>query len=282
MIKKQHFLIALLTSAMAFAADVPQRIVCLSPDLTEMVYGVGSFGRLVGASDYESYPPEAAKLPKLGGLLNPNLEKIMSMRPDLVIINEGQGLFIEDKLKDLGLRILKTSNKSLQEVYDSIRAIGQATGNEQLGIKLAITTREGVERVARKTARLPKVRVALIVDRTPGTLLDLYTATEGSFYSELVEAAGGHLVAQPTKRGYAKLSKEDILVMNPDVILDFIHGPKSRLAGNPMEAWQAMPELKAVRTHRVLGVNEDYVPHASQRVVQTAELFARLIHPEAK
>ena len=100
--------------------------------------------------------------------------------------------------------------------------------------------------------------------------------------SAFLSPAGGQIIVQPTKRGYAKLSKEDILALNPDVILDFIHGPKSRFAGDPMEAWQALPELKAVRTKRVYGIKEDYVPHASQRVVLTAELFARLLHPEAK
>ena len=111
---------------------------------------------------------------------------------------------------------------------------------------------------------------------------DLYTATDGGFLGELVELAGGQIALPPAKRGYGKLSKEDLLAANPDVILDFIHGVKSRFAGDPMEAWREMPELKAVRARRVHGVNEDYVPHASQRVVPTAELFARLIHPEAK
>ena len=124
--------------------------------------------------------------------------------------------------------------------------------------------------------------MVLVIDRTPGTLRDLYTATEGSFLSELIEIAGGHLVVQPAKAGYAKLSKEDLLALNPDIILDFIQGPNSRFAGDPLEAWREMPELKAVRTRRVHEVNEDFVPHASQRIVQTAELFARLIHPEAK
>jgi ABC-type Fe3+-hydroxamate transport system substrate-binding protein len=122
----------------------------------------------------------------------------------------------------------------------------------------------------------------LIVDRTPGTLHDLYTATAGSYLAELVELAGGRIVIPPDRSGYAKLSKEDLLAANPDVILDFTHGAVGRFTGDPLEAWKEMPELKAVQTHRVANVNEDYVPHASQRMVQTAELFARLIHPEAK
>ena len=77
-----------------------------------------------------------------------------------------------------------------------------------------------------------------------------------------------------------RLAKEDLLAIDPDIILDFIHGPKSGLAGDPIEAWREMPELKAVRGHRIHEVNQDFVPHASQRIVLTAELFAKMIHPE--
>jgi iron complex transport system substrate-binding protein len=279
---KQAFLLALsLTVCTALpGAGPPQRIVSLSPDLTEILYGVGAFPRVVGVSDYDTYPSEAMKLPRMGQLYNPSFEKVMSMHPDLVIINNAQAPFLEDTLKQLGLRVLQASNRSIQEVYDSIMAIGRATGNESEAARLVAATREGLDRVTRKVARRPKPRVILIVNRTPGTLRDLSTATEGSFLAELVEVAGGHIVSQPAKNGYGKMPKEDLLAIDPDIILDFIHEPRSALAGDPMEAWKEMPELKAVRGHRVHGVNEDYLPHASQRIVQTAELFAKLIHPE--
>ena len=279
---RRTFLLILSIVAFASAADRPQRIVSLSPDLTEMLYGVGAFNRIVGVSNYDLYPPEVAKIPHLGDLHNPSLERLTALRPDLVIVNDAQAPFLEDKLKDLGLQVLKTSNRSLEEVYGSMLSIGRATGNESEAGRLVAATRAGLEHVASRTSRLPKPRVVLIVDRTPGTLRDLYTATDGSFLAELVAIAGGRIAAAPVKSGYAKLSKEDLLAIDPDIILDFIHGAKSRFSGDPMEAWQEMPELKAVRNHRVHGVNEDYVPHASQRMLLTAELFARLIHPEAK
>ena len=279
---RRTFPLILSIAAFAYAADKPQRIVSLSPDLTEMLYGVGAFNRIVGVSNYDLYPPEVAKIPHLGDLHNPSLERLTALRPDLVIVNDAQAPFLEDKLKDLGLQVLKTSNRSLEEVYGSMLSIGRATGNESEANKLVAATRAGLGSVAARTSRLPNPRVVLIVDRTPGTLRDLYTATDGSFLAELVAVAGGRIAAAPVKTGYAKLSKEDLLAIDPDIILDFIHGAKSRFSGDPMEAWREMPELKAVRNHHVHGVNEDYVPHASQRMLLTAELFARLIHPEAK
>jgi ABC-type Fe3+-hydroxamate transport system substrate-binding protein len=160
--------------------------------------------------------------------------------------------------------------------------LGKATGHETQAAQLIASTRQGLARVSQKVANLPKSSVVLIVDRTPGTLRELVTATGGSYLAEMVEIAGGRIAVPPAKDGYAKLSKEDLLATNPDVILDFVHGSDSRFAGNLMDAWHEMPELKAVKNGRVYGVNEDYVPHASQRMVLTAELFARLIHPEAK
>ena len=233
-------------------------------------------------SEYTSYPLAVKNLPTVGGWQNPDFEKLLALRPDLVLMDVGQSQFVEDKCKQLGLRAMVVADEKVADVFTAIAAIGKATGHEPEAAKLLATTREGLQRVAQKTAGLPKFKVVLIVDRTPGTLRDLYTATAGSFLVELVELAGGRIAVAPDKLGYAKLSTENLMAADPDVILDFTHGAVGPFAGNPMEAWKEMPELRAVRTHRVNAVNEDYVPHASQRMVQTAELFARLIHPEAK
>jgi iron complex transport system substrate-binding protein len=275
----------ILTFAFALCAageDVPRRIVSLSPNVTEMLYGIGAFGQVVGISDYCTYPPDVNKLPSVGGWHNPDLEKLAALRPDLVIVDDGQAPFVEDNFRKLGFKIMVVADHSIQDVYTAITALGRATGHEQSAAKLAETTRTGLLRISQKTAALTKPKVVLIVDRTPGTLRDLYTATEGGFLAELVTMAGGRIAAPPAKRGYGKLSKEDLLAIDPDVILDFIHGVKSRFSGDAMEAWREMAELKAVRKGQVHGVLEDYVPHASQRIVQTAALFAHLIHPEVQ
>jgi iron complex transport system substrate-binding protein len=264
------------------AADLPQRIVSLSPDLTEILYGVGAFPRVVGVSNYDTYPPEVAKVAHLGQLHSPSLEKLTALRPDLVIVNNAQAPFLEDNLRELGLRVLKTSNRSVDEVCAAILTIGHATGNDREAAKLVATTREGLDRVRRRTSSRPRPRVVMIVNRTPGTLRDLSSATDGSYLADLVEIAGGQMAMPRVPSGYARLSKEDLLAANPDIILDFVHAPQSSLAGDPLEAWRELPELKAVREHRVVGIHEDYVPHASQRIVLTAELFTRIIHPESR
>jgi iron complex transport system substrate-binding protein len=279
---KPALLIALWAATAAHGADLPRRIVSVSPNATEMLYGIGAFSQVVGITDYCTYPPEVNKLPSIGGWHNPSLEKLASLQPDLVISDDGQAPFIEKNIEALGLRFLVVPNHTVSDVYKGIADLGRATGHEQQAGRLIAQTREGLQRVSQSTAGRAMPSVILIVNRTPGTLRDLYTATEGGFLAELVAIAAGRIAAPKARNGYGKLSKEDLLAINPDIILDFIHGSESRFAGNPIEAWKEMPELKAVRTGHVHGVNEDYVPHASQRMVQTAELFARLIHPEVK
>lgn len=279
---RRTILTALALALCAAGADLPRRIVSLSPNVTEMLYGMGALDQVVGISDYCTYPADVNRLPSVGGWHNPNLEKLTALRPDLVIVDDGQAPFVEDNFKMLGLRVMVVADHTIQDVYGAITALGHATGHEEAAAKLATTTRTELLRISQKTAALPRPKVVLIVERTPGTLRDLYTATEGGFLAELVTMAGGRIAVPPARRGYGKFSKEDLLAINPDVILDFIHGVKSRFSGDPMEAWRDMAELKAVRARQVHGVNEEFVPHASQRMVQTAALFAHLIHPEVQ
>lgn len=283
---RRTFIAALLGALCAIgpatAADYPRRIVSLSPDLTEILYGIGAFPRVVAVSNFDTYPPETARLPHLGNLDTLSLERLAAVKPDLVVMNDVQAPFLEQPLKDLGLRIFKVSNQSIQQTFAAMTDLGRVTGNEHEAAALVAATRAGLDRVSRRMAGVAKPSVVLIVDRTPGTLRELYTATAGSYLAELVAIAGGRISVPADPRGYRRLSEEELVALDPDIILDFLQAAHSRLAGNPMEAWQEMPELKAVRLHRVYDVNEDFVPHASQRMVQTAELFAKRIHPEIK
>jgi len=280
--ERRAFFFGLVVALSVRGGEFPRRIVSLSPDVTEMLYGMGAFGQVVGVSDYCTYPPEAARLPSVGGWANPSLEKLAALRPDLVVTDVAQGAIVEPNIKAVGLKLLTVPDRGVNDVYVAMGELGRATGHEEAAAKLIATTREGLQAIARRVAGRPVSSVILIIDRTPGTLADLYTVSAGSYLAELVTIAGGRIAAPKDQRGYGKLSKEDLLAINPDVILDFVHGAPSRLAADPIEPWREMPELKAVQTHRVYGVNEEYVPHASQRMVKTAELFARLIHSEIK
>jgi iron complex transport system substrate-binding protein len=274
-------LLAGLTTALLCGADpAPQRIISTSPNITEILYGVGAFDKVVAVSDYCTYPPAVKTLPRVGGWENSNLEQIIRLRPDLVALSDAQAPLIESKLQQLGLRTLVVPTRTLENVFEAMNLIGQATGHQSQARELAAQIHSRLDAVRLKTSRLPRRRVLLVVDRTPGTLRDLYVATRGSFLADLIDVAGGECVAAPEPAGYSKISKEAVAALAPDLILDFVHGSTNRLGEDPIAVWGDLSLLRAVRERKVYPVRNEFVPHASQFVADTAELFARIIHPE--
>jgi iron complex transport system substrate-binding protein len=260
----------------------PARIISLTPSTTEILYGVGAFGRVVAVSDYCSYPPEAARLPRVGGWSNPNMEQIAGLRPDLIVFSDAQAQFVKDKVEAAGIKTLEVPTQTLEDAYRSIEMIGRATGDEEAARRLLEQTRMSVETVRLTTERLPKRRVLCVVDRVPGTLRDLYTAGGDSFIAQLIRVAGGEPVSPPAREGWGRMQKEAVVALDPDVVLDLMMGnPAGGLAEDTLAVWKELPTLRAVREGRVYPVRDQTVLHPSQLVGDSARRFAELIHPEA-
>jgi iron complex transport system substrate-binding protein len=260
----------------------PRRIISLTPSATEILYGVGAFERVVAVSSYCDFPPQVASLPRVGGWSNPNLEQIASLRPDLVVIADAQATFIEDKLAALGVKTLSIPSRSVEDALASIEMIGGATGDAEAGRRLAAETRAKLDDVRARTANLPRRRVLCVVDRIPGTLRDIYAATEGSFPAQLVEMAGGLSVAPPAAGGWGKMQKEAIVALDPEIIIDLMmQSPEGGLSENTQEVWRELRQIKAVREGRIHHLRDTKLIHPSQFVGDSALKFAELIHPEA-
>lgn len=260
----------------------PARIISLTPSTTEILYGVGAFDRVVAVSDYCSYPPEANKLPRVGGWNNPNMEQIASLRPDLVVFSDAQAQFVKDKVEAAGIKTLSVPSQTLEDAYKSIELVGRATGDEEAARRLLEQTRASVETVRLTTERLPRKRVLCVVDRVPGTLRDLYTAGGDSFIAQLIRTAGGEPVSPPTREGWGKMQKEAVVALDPDVILDLMmHKDAGNFDEDTLAVWKELPTLRAVREGRVHPVRDETVLHPSQLVGASARKFAELIHPEA-
>lgn len=259
----------------------PQRIISLSPSTTEVLYGVGAFDRVVAVTEYDEYPPEVSRLPKVGGWSNTNLEQLATLRPDLIVLTESQAPLIKDKLDSLGLRALVVPSYTVADALASITLIGAATGQDAAARKLLDETRARLEEVRARTKDLPRPRVLCVVDRVPGTLRGLYTATEGSFIDELIGIAGGDSIAPPAATGFGQINKEAVATLDPDIIIDMVQGAKDgRLTEDAALVWGELSQLKAVRTGRVHTLRDASVIHPSQFVADAARKFAELIHPE--
>ncbi len=258
----------------------PRRIISLSPNVTDILEGVGAFDRVVAVSDYCFYPPGVASLPRVGGWQNASLEEVASLAPDLVVMAEVQAPFVLSHLEALGIATLVVPSQSLQDVFTAIDAVGRGVGRQQQASRLQNEVRAVLDEVAARTRGLPKPSVLCVVDRVPGTLRGLYAATQGSYLSRLIEIAGGRPIAPPATFNYGRIGKEAVVTLNPDVVIDMVQGAQGAFAEEPVGIWSELKEIQAVRRGRVYPVREMFVLHASQFVAQTAELFSRLIHPE--
>ena len=273
----------------AFAqVEPPRRIVSLSPSITEILYGVGAFDRVVAVSDYCEYPPEVKTLPRVGAWLNTNIEQVASLEPDLIIMNDAQAPFIRDRLEALGLTSLVVPSQTLENIFEAITSIGQAISSVEEAKELAMETRAVLDEVRERTQDQPRPSVLTVVDRLPGTLRDLYVATQGSYLTEVIEIAGGDPIAPPAPMGYTRISTEAVISHDPDVILDIaqtVSNAVSLLRGSgleedPIAVWSELSHVKAVREQRVYPISNKLIVHPSQFVGDSARRIAKILHPE--
>jgi iron complex transport system substrate-binding protein len=258
-----------------------QRIISLTPSTTEILSGVGAFGRVVAVSDYCTYPPEVKDLPRIGGWQNTNLERVASFRADLIVMTQAQEPFIRERVEALGARTLVVRDRTLDDALSAITEIGRATGDEAGAEALLARTRATLEEVRARTRDLPRRRVLCIVDRLPGTLRGMYSANEGSFLAQLIEIAGGESIVPPGGIGFGQIQKEAVLELDPEVIIDLMmHKTDGRFDEDIRAIYSELSDLRAVREGRVYSVREETVLHPSQFVGDTARRFAELIHPE--
>ncbi|HJS73488.1 MAG TPA: helical backbone metal receptor, partial [Vicinamibacteria bacterium] len=188
------------------------RIISLSPNATEILYGIGAFDRVVAVSTYCEYPPEVASLPRVGGWTNTNLEQVLALKPDLVILSDAQAPLVENRLHALGLETLAVGSQSLQDIYDAFDSIGRAVGNRDEAKRLSDWMRSELSTIEGLVRGRPKPRTLVVVDRLPGTLRDVYIATGGSYLTSLVEIAGGKPITPKAPHNYAQISAEALVV----------------------------------------------------------------------
>lgn len=267
---------------------VAQRIISLSPSVTEILYGIGAFERVVAVSSYCEYPPEVEDLPRVGGWTDTNLEQVVALRPDLVILTgvDAQAPLMEPKLSDLGIETLAVGSQSLADIYDAIETIGRAVDREAEARALVGEMREELREIRARIRGRPRPRVLVVVDRLPGTLRDVYIATEGSYLTELIEIAGGDPITPPAPHNYAQISTEALVSLDPEVIFDMVQALTTpavvgggELAEDPNAVWNTI-EVRAVETDRVYPLTNKLLVHPSQFAVEAAREFAERLHPE--
>jgi len=253
----------------------PQRVIALAPSITEIIYDLGQEKRLVGATQFSTYPEEAKSLPRVGSYVRLDLEKIIALEPDLCLaIKDGNPKHTVDKIVALGIPVYVIDPRGLDHTMDTITRIGSLVNAEEAAASLVADMRQRIARiqaVVKKSASRP--RVFFQIDAEP-----LVSAGSSTFIQELIELAGG-INTGAGKDPYPRYSWEDILVLQPDLVLI------SSMAGglNPEElvkTWKQWKQLSAVVNNRIYVVDADLFDRPTPRLVDGLEVIAPIIHPE--
>ncbi|MGI1691727.1 ABC transporter substrate-binding protein, partial [Thermoanaerobacter uzonensis] len=191
----------------------PQRIVSLAPSTTELIYALGAGNKVVGVTDFDNYPPEVKDVPKVGGFKGPNVEAITAQKPDIIFASTLSGKEQMESLEKMGIPVVMLEAKNIDQIYQSIRIIGQITGTEKKGEELIKQMQDKIKEINDKVKDLPKVSVFYLV-----SLDGNWTAGKGTFIDELINLAGGKNVAEDVN-GWAQYSVEELVKKNPDVII---------------------------------------------------------------
>ena len=251
----------------------PARIVALAPSLTEIVYGLGEQGRLVGVCAQCDYPEEATKLPKVGGYLSPSVEAVLGVRPDLVLAVPSPGNREAVRaLERVGVRVLVAADRTLNDLWTTIAAVADALGVPERGAAMTSRVRADLEAVHERVAGLPTRRVLLVVGHRP-----LIVTGGGTLQDELLRTAGGVNVAADAGTAFPQVPLELVVARAPDVILDAAMG--SEAGGRDLFA--ALGTVPAVRDGRIVALAPDALFRAGPRVGEAAAMLASAIHPEA-
>lgn len=260
----------------AVPTEGPRRVITMAPNLTEIVFALGAGDRLVGVSEYSDYPPEAKRLPRLGGFINPDIEQVLARGPDLVILRE-HSRALEEKLRAFRIAVLRVKDDAIADILRAIRDIGRALGLEERAGALASSLEAEVDSYRRRGDPEHRPRVLLVAGRAPGTLQDLYAPGPGTFLDEMIRLAGGANLFGDAKIAYPKVSKEEIIARDPEVILEPVSASSYSGARPDPADWRVLATVSAVRQGRIHTLEGDYLLIPGPRLGQALRDLERAI-----
>jgi iron complex transport system substrate-binding protein len=254
---------------------VPHRIVSLAPSLTEILYGLGLGERIVGVTQFSNYPAEAAAKPKVGSYVNLNVEKILSLDPDLVVGTvDGNPEGVVRLLEQAGIPVYVVNPRNVREAIGTIGRVGELCGAGGRARVVSSQLLRRTEYVAGQTRKLNRPLVFLQINVRP-----LMTVSRDTFHHDVIQLAGGKNMSADESVTYPRVSLEEVIRKRPEVIII----SSMERDGSYEEArrqWMKWPSIPAVRDRRVHLVDSDLLDRPSPRVVMGLEILARLFHPQ--
>jgi iron complex transport system substrate-binding protein len=247
--------------------EKPERVVSLAPNLTESIFAVGAGDKLIGVTSFCNYPADAQKIQKIGDTLNPNMETIIALKPQIVFVSTASQIETFAKtLENQNIAVYVTNPENLDGVLSNLKQLGDILGTSAKADVLAFNLQKRIAAVESEIKDENKIKVFVQISKEP-----LFTIGKESFLTEIIERAGGVSVTKDVATAYPKLSKETALALNPEAII-LSDSEDNR---EPNDVFKSS---SAVKNGKVFKINADLLSRPAPRIVDALEQIAADLH----
>ena len=248
-----------------------------------MLFAIGAGPQVIGVSSYDIYPAEVATRPKVGALVDPDFERILTLKPDLVVVYGTQADLIT-RLGRVNIPMFNYQHAGLADITSTIRALGARVGRTDEANRAAAAIERDLEAIRSRVAGRPRPKTVLLFGREPGSLRSLYASGGYGFMHDMLETAGGADIFADMKKQSVQTSAEMLLARSPEVIIE-VHPAgewtPARIA-RERAVWKGLPSLPAVKSDRIYILADDRLNTPGPRVAAAVRLLADILHPIAR
>lgn len=268
------------TDGMQRQVKVPKsvkRIISMAPNVTEMLFAIGLNEEIVGVTDYCDYPEMAKEKAKIGGYYNPNIEVILSLKPDIIIATpDGYSKERIAKLEQAGIPIFLVNPRNLDDIFNSMIMLGNITGKKQVAEETVSKLQSRAKIITDKVKNIKKrPKVFYELDHSP-----LITVGPNNFVDDLITKAGGINIANDAPSSWPQYSVESVIVKNPDIIITAPYSMGSGNSSQPLiNEWKKYRTISAVLNNKVYAINPDIILRPGPRAVDGLESLYNIFHP---
>ena len=261
------FLLLLLFTINLFSYD---RIIALSPSINEIIYALGDGEKIVGNTTYCTFPIEAQSKPKVGGYFSPSLEKILSLKPDMVIMQQSS-LELSHKLQQLGISTQVLSLKTLEDIKKSIQTIGEILNKQQKAQEILNTLNTKLQEIQNI---IKNQKILMVIGHNVSLEKRIFVAGQNLYFDDIINQSGNTNAFKSTRVGQPILNMENIIATNPDIVIllapfrEDKHLTKEQL----ISPWLKLP-INATKTNNIYMIDKHYAGIASNRLIYFLEDF---------
>lgn len=259
------------------------RVVSMAPSLTECLFAIGAGDKVAGVTTFCGYPEKANELPRIGGYTDANYEKVYSLQPDLAILLD-EHYAAAERLTQLNIAHVKFDTSTIPAIFETLEGMGRLLDHEAESLQVIEHAKKRIKEIQDITRGTEPKKVLISIGRNMGSggITAVYVAGKNTLYNEILKLLGAENVYEGDLE-YARMSKEGIMHLNPDVIIDLIPDLETSIKMTPEEVraeWKVLRTVPAVKNNQIYVLGSDYVCVPGPRFILVLEDIARAVYPD--